>query len=113
MAPLIPLTRPSAGSHLLAPATMEWQPTDTPGFWLKPLLADDASGGTTSLMLIDPGAFAESHFHDQLEEILVLDGPFDDEENSYGPGDYCVRAPGAAHTAGSVDGCTVLLIYRD
>lgn len=105
------MERPARGSHVVDPAAREWEATDTPGFWTKPLLAD-TSGGTTSLMRIDPGAFAELHGHEQLEEILVLDGEFADQERTYGPGHYCVRAPGAQHTASSTTGCTVLLVYR-
>jgi anti-sigma factor ChrR (cupin superfamily) len=64
-------------------------------------------------MRVDAGAFAPSHTHDQLEEIMVIEGEFFDEDCTYRAGDYCVRAPGTPHTSGSHDGCTVLLIYRD
>jgi anti-sigma factor ChrR (cupin superfamily) len=50
--------------------------------------------------------------HDELEEILVLSGEFSDDERTYRTGDYCVRAPGALHTARSERGCTMLVIYR-
>ena len=106
-----PLPRPESGSHLLDPSELEWEATDTDGFWIKPLLAD-ADGGTTSLMKIDAGAFAEMHSHDQLEEIVVLDGEFSDQNRTYTTGQYCVRAIDEPHTAGSVGGCTVLLVYR-
>ena len=107
-----PLRRPIIGSHGLHSDNIEWQPTESPGFWVKALFDDESSGARTTLMRIDPGAFAELHSHDQVEEILVLDGEFCDQHATYRPGDYCVRAIGAAHTAGSEEGCTVLLIYR-
>ena len=106
-----PLARPTVGTVVLNPDETEWQSTDTPGFWLRPLL-DDGHGGTTSLMRLDPGASAGLHSHDQLEEIVVLSGEFHDEQNSYPAGHYCVRAIGESHTAASVSGCVVLLIYR-
>ena len=105
------MQRPDRGSHVVDPGDLEWTPTDAPGFWEKPLLRDGAAG-STSLMRIDAGAHADLHHHDQLEEILVLEGEFSDEDRSYGPGQYCIRAPGAEHTAHSVGGCTVLLVYR-
>jgi len=105
------MDRPAAGSHVVDPATHDWELTDTPGFWAKPLLVD-SSGGSTSLMRIDPGAFAELHHHERLEEIFVLDGEFADQERTYEAGQYCVRAPGTRHTAASTSGCTVLLVYR-
>ena len=106
-----PFVRPTTGTHSLNPDDAGWLATDTPGFWLKPLL-DDAHGGTTSMMKIDPGAFAALHSHDQLEEIFVLSGEFHDEQNNYPTGHYCIRAIGEMHTAASVDGCVVLLVYR-
>ncbi|MCU1401344.1 MAG: hypothetical protein JWN62_4453 [Acidimicrobiales bacterium] len=109
------LTRPTAGSHCTRTAEMEWQQTDTPGFWIKVLY--DESGtptrGNTQLMRVDPGTFADFHDHDQVEEIYVLDGEFTDQFTTYRAGDYCLRAIGATHRAGSESGCTVLLIYRD
>jgi len=72
-----PLPRIASGSQHLVPEALEWQATDSPGFWIKPLLTDEA-GGSTLLMRIDPGAYVGSHSHDQLEEILVLEGEFTD-----------------------------------
>ena len=106
-----PWIAPNTARTSSSPSTVEWAPTDTPGFWEKPLLVN-VDGGTTTLMRVDPGAHAELHHHDQLEEIFVLEGEFSDQHRTYGPGEYCVRAPGAEHTSHSVDGCTVLLVYR-
>jgi anti-sigma factor ChrR (cupin superfamily) len=107
-----PLARPSQGSHHLDANALAWQPTEAAGFWVKPLLTDASSGARTELMRIDPGAYAGAHSHDRLEEIFVLSGEFSDEERTYRPGDYCVRAVGAIHVASSKTGCTVLLVYR-
>lgn len=108
----VPVGRETTGSHFIDPETHVWQTTDTPGFLVKPVFHDPATGASTTLMRIEPGAYAPPHAHDQLEEILVLDGDFGDEEHRYGPGQYCLRAAGALHTAHSKNGCTVLLIYR-
>ena len=100
---------------------MDWVETDTPGFWIKVLLdetgahtsAGHPTHGNTQLMRVDVGAFADFHDHTQLEEIYVLDGEFTDQYTTHRAGDYCVRAIGEPHRAGSDTGCTVLLVYRD
>jgi anti-sigma factor ChrR (cupin superfamily) len=107
-----PLARPEEGSHHLDANALAWRPTESPGFWVKPLLADAATGARTELMRMDPGAYVDAHGHDQLEEIYVLEGEFSDADRTYRPGDYCVRAVGAVHVASSKTGCTMLLVYR-
>ena len=52
------------------------------------------------------------HSHDQREEILVLEGSFSDQDNTYAAGQYCIRAAGAEHETFSESGNVVLLIYR-
>lgn len=107
-----PLPRPIEGSHHLDPNALAWQPTDVPGFWAKPLLKDPTTGARTELLRMDPGAQVGALSHAELEEILVLSGEFSDHERTHRAGDYCVRAPGALHTARSERGCTMLVIYR-
>jgi anti-sigma factor ChrR (cupin superfamily) len=109
----MPIDRQAEGSLRLDPGSAEWQETDAAGFAVKPLFADARSGESTQLMRIAPGAWFPAHAHTQLEEIFVLEGDFYDDAQSYGPGQYCQRAIGAQHTAGSHGGCTVLLIYRN
>jgi anti-sigma factor ChrR (cupin superfamily) len=106
-----PLARPSQGTHHLDANALAWRPTEA-GFWVKPLLADVSTGARTELMRIDPGASAEAHSHEELEEMFVLSGEFSDDGRTYRPGDYCVRAVGTIHGSSSKTGCTVLLIYR-
>ncbi|HKF71514.1 MAG TPA: cupin domain-containing protein [Stellaceae bacterium] len=107
-----PLPRSELGSRHLQSGAMAWQVTDDAGFWIKPLFEDAASGSRTLLMRMDPGAQVGARSHDELEEILVLSGEFSDHERTHKQGDYCVRAPGAVHTARSERGCTMLVIYR-
>ena len=104
--------RQGTGSVRIDPARHPWQETEAAGFLVKPIFADAASGAETMLMRIEPGAFFPSHSHDRLEEIYVVEGDFYDDTCTYGPGQYCQRAVGASHTAGSRQGCIVLLIYR-
>lgn len=102
---------PDEGSRYISPAERPWQPTDAEGFWLKPLVHEQSGQIKTALMKIDPGAFAPLHAHEELEQILVLEGSFYDQDRKVRAGDFVVRAPGARHTAGSEDGALVLLIF--
>ena len=112
--PLTPaaLTRAASGSTRVPTREIEWQASDSPGFWTKLLFEDKKTGETTWLMRFDPGAHAASHAHGEIEEILVLEGSFYDDQHSYWPGDYCLRAAGTQHAAASKDGCTMMVIYR-
>jgi anti-sigma factor ChrR (cupin superfamily) len=83
---------------------------DGPGVWVK-VLVDAPAGYRTILMRVDPGPLGEAHFHDEIEQVYVIEGDFFDEEASYGTGDLVVRASGAVHRTGSKNGCTILLIY--
>ena len=106
-----PMQLPHAGSCSVESAGRGWQDSGAPGFSIKPLMEDAGSGIRTWLMKVEPGAFAELHAHDEVEQIFVVEGSFFDQEKTYGAGDYIVRAPGAMHTAGSDDGAVVLLFY--
>ena len=102
---------PLDGSAHADVAGAEWQPCGADGFLVKPLLEDGDSGLRTWLMKVEAGAWSPAHAHDEVEQIYVLDGSFYDDEQTYGPGEYIVRAAGAMHTAGSETGATVLLFY--
>jgi anti-sigma factor ChrR (cupin superfamily) len=104
---------PVVASQYLASAATEWQSTSAPGFWIKPLYENAEMGERTLLMKVDPGAFAGSHAHEDFEQFYVLEGSLYDDEHELHAGDYCCRAPGTFHSAGSHDGCVVLLIYTD
>ena len=102
---------PVLASSYFATDLAPWQPTGDPGFWIKPVYRNDALGQQTMLMKVDPGAFAESHSHEEFEQVFVLEGSFFDAERELRAGDYCCRAIGAQHIAGSRDGAIVLLVY--
>ncbi|WP_296746930.1 cupin domain-containing protein [Mesorhizobium sp.] len=103
---------PFEGSKRLLDSHLEWQATETPGFWLKCLYEDRELGEKTMLMKVDPGCYAGLHAHEgEFEQIFVLEGSFYDQDATMKAGDYCCRAPGALHDSGSVDGAVVLVIY--
>jgi len=103
---------PVVGSMRYASASVDWQPTEAEGFWMKPLFEDAERGEKTMLMKVDPGAWSPMHTHPgEMEQIYVIEGSFYDQDVTMGPGDYCCRAPDAAHEAGSKEGAIVLLVY--
>ena len=106
-----PVTPPVTGSRYLQSAVAEWQPTEVGGFWIKPLYENVERGEKTLLMKGDAGAFAALHAHAEFEQIYVLEGSLYDHEKVLKAGDYCCRAAGAPHSAGTRDGVLVLLVY--
>lgn len=104
--------RIDSGSLFIDLDSAEWIPVE-PGIRMKTIFKDDATGESTMLMKLDPGSRSPMHSHDQLEEILVLEGSFSDQDHTYTAGQYCVRAIGAEHETYSETGGVVLLIYRN
>jgi anti-sigma factor ChrR (cupin superfamily) len=103
---------PVTGSLRFSSPGVEWEATEVEGFWLKSLYEDPSRGEKTMLMKVDAGAFAPSHTHaGEFEQIYVLEGSFYDQHATMKAGDYCCRAPDAAHTAGSDEGAIVMLVY--
>jgi anti-sigma factor ChrR (cupin superfamily) len=107
----LPLSLPISGSVYMNRDPFTFQETGTPGFNIKPLYENPDAQQRTWLMEVEAGASCESHSHQELEQVYVLSGSFYDEEHTYYPGEFILRAPGAMHTAGSQDGATVLLVY--
>ena len=102
---------PVAASRYLAAVGLEWQATEDAGFWIKPLYESAETGERTLLMKVDSGAEVGRHAHEEFEQFYVLEGSLYDEAHELRAGDYCCRAAGTPHTAGSREGAVVLLIY--
>lgn len=66
---------------------------------IKILHTDHASGVTTSLWRLQPGAELPGHPHDTDEECLVLEGEFVIGEHRLTTGDYHLAKTGFAHPA--------------
>lgn len=54
---------PIIGSLRYQSNSAAWQPTEAPGFWIKPLFEDRARGEKTLLMKVDAGAWSPMHTH--------------------------------------------------
>ena len=102
------MTLPNAGNTIVRAS--DWTPAERPGELLR-VMVDDAAGYRTLLSKVPPGPLGETHAHDTIEQIYVIDGDFYDDDASYGPGDFVLRMPGTQHRAGSRGGCTMLLVY--
>src|SRR5664279_3794753 len=67
-------------SHLVQPASMDWQTTRFPGCEAKTLLFDRTSGLMTALMRFAPGAVLPDHEHVNIEQSYILEGSLVDKE---------------------------------
>ena len=105
------LSLPEAESLNFDSNQVEWQNSGADGFLITVLMEDTSAGIRTWLMKVEAGAFSPMHAHEDIEQIYVLEGTFYDQDKSYGPGEYIVRAPGAMHSAGSEAGAVVMLFY--
>jgi len=102
---------PNQGSLVVDSNASAWEKTESEGFWVKSLLEDKQVGISSCLMKIDAGASDPLHAHDEVEQIYVIEGSFYDQDKSYGPGEYIVRAAGAMHSSGSEHGAVIMLMY--
>lgn len=92
---------------VVAPSNETWYPGTVDGLTVLPL----HTFGTTSTALVRwaPGTRFIAHRHFGGEEILVLDGVFEDEHGIYPAGTW-IRSPHLSlHTPLSTSGCTIFV----
>ena len=84
-----------------------WLAGMVPGLTVLPL----SSFGTknTALVRWAPGTYFNPHRHFGGEEILVIDGVFEDEHGRYPKGVWLRSPHMSAHKPFSVEGCTILV----
>lgn len=88
-------------------AATAWERTTTPGLTIKPL--HSFAGVSTSLVRLAAGLRLNRTLDPGGEEILVLEGGFDDAEGHYPKGTW-IRDPGGCERAVvSQDGCALLV----
>lgn len=76
------------------------------------LFGPQESGRVTSVVEYAPKSKFRSHPHPQGEEILVLDGVFQDEHARYPAGTFALNPEGFEHAPFSEEGCTLLVKLR-
>lgn len=91
-------------------AALPWLESPAAGIARKQLEREAAeTGQVTSIVRYNPGTFFPAHQHPAGEEILVLNGVFEDEHGHYPAGSYFRNPPGSSHTPGSSAGCVLLV----
>lgn len=72
----------------------------------------DEVAKATSIVRYQPGSQFKTHIHELGEEILVLDGVFNDEFGNYPAGTYIMNPPGSSHSPFSDSGCVLFVKLR-
>lgn len=89
---------------------MSWTPSPIPGVDRKILdRIGDEVARATSIVRYAPGSHFSPHVHGGGEELLVLDGVFQDEYGDYPAGAYIRNPPTSRHTPRSAGGCTIFV----
>lgn len=69
----------------------------------------DEVARATSIVRYAPDSAFPHHMHTGGEEILVLDGVFEDEHGTYPAGSYFRNPPGTSHVPATKAGCTIFV----
>ena len=85
--------------------TAAWQAGGSAG--VSELLLHQRGAERVRLVRLAPGTEIARHEHPGGEEILVLDGAFEDEQGRYGKGTWLRHPAGSGHGVFSPDGCTL------
>ena len=94
---------------MVASAAGEWRPSRVAGVSVKVLRADQATGGSSSLVRFEPGVKFPAHDHPAGEEVFVVEGEVTIGAHRLKPGDYLYTPPNAKHAAVSETGCVFLV----
>ncbi|MDK1389384.1 cupin domain-containing protein [Sinorhizobium sp. 8-89] len=100
------LTRPV----IVHSAELDWVPSPSAGVDRRMLyrVGGEVARATT-IVRYAPGSAFPRHVHSGGEEILVLEGKFQDEHGDYPAGCYFRNPPGTSHVPASKDGCTIFV----
>ena len=91
-------------------AQMPWVASPTPGVERRMLFRiGGEKARATSIVRYAPESRFPRHGHPGGEEILVLDGVFEDDSGQYPAGSYMRNPPGSGHTPGSRPGCLIFV----
>ncbi|HEY9658154.1 MAG TPA: cupin domain-containing protein, partial [Allocoleopsis sp.] len=98
---------------VLSPS-LTWYHSGFTGIWFGCFESDDEvqEHPVTMLTRFDPGGFCPLHGHPGGEEILVLQGSFQDETGVHPPGTYMLNPEGFVHHPYSPEGCLTFVKLR-
>lgn len=89
---------------------MGWTPSPLPGVERRMLeRIGEEVARATSVVRYAPGSRFAPHVHGGGEEILVLEGVFQDETGDFPAGSYLRNPPGSRHTPRSALGCSIFV----
>lgn len=91
-------------------AKLDWVPSPAVGVERRMLYRVGGEvARATSIVRYAPGSAFPRHVHSGGEEILVLEGTFQDEHGDYPAGSYFRNPPGTSHIPAAKDGCTIFV----
>ena len=91
-------------------AQLPWKASPAAGVDRRMLFRiGDEVARATSIVRYAPDSAFPRHTHGGGEEIVVLDGVFQDEHGDYPAGSYFRNPPGTSHVPASKDGCTIFV----
>lgn len=91
-------------------ARLAWVPSPIAGVERRMLdRIGDEVARATSIVRYAPGSQFSRHTHGGGEELLVLNGVFQDERGEYPAGSYVRNPPTSSHTPRSASGCTLFV----
>ncbi len=91
-------------------AKLDWVKSPAAGVDRRMLYrVGDEVARATSIVRYASGSAFPPHSHNGGEEILVLEGTFQDEHGDYPAGTYFRNPPGTSHSPASADGCTIFV----
>ena len=91
-------------------AKLPWVASPTPGVERRMLFRiGDEKARATSIVRYAKDSHFPAHGHPGGEEILVLEGVFQDESGDYPAGSYMRNPPGSGHRPGSEPGCVIFV----
>ncbi len=98
-------------SHYIDAVNMPWERTKFPGIEMKVLYSDPASGLSTILFRLEPGAEVPLHEHTAIEQTYMIEGRLVDHEGECTPGNFVWRPGGSRHIARAPEGAILLSMF--
>ncbi|MCA1368882.1 cupin domain-containing protein [Bradyrhizobium sp. BRP14] len=91
-------------------AKLDWVPSPAAGVDRRMLFRVGGEvARATSIVRYASGSAFPRHTHSGGEEILVLEGVFQDEHGDYPAGSYFRNPPGTSHIPAAKEGCTIFV----
>jgi anti-sigma factor ChrR (cupin superfamily) len=69
---------------------------------------EDPKGADMAFLRYQAGAYVPGHVHMGFESVLVIQGDYVENGQTFLPGSLVVRAPGTCHSMASKGGCVIL-----